>query len=88
MVTLDTIGLVVRDMGRSLAFYRLLGLPIPDGLDAEAHVELLTPGGPTLGFDAEETVRRLDPHWREPVGQRMNLQFACGSPAEVDATYA
>lgn len=87
-VRLDTIGVVVRDMGKSLAFYRLLSLPIPDGQDDEAHVELPNPGGLTLGFDTEEMVRRLDPGWREPSGQRMNLQFACESPAEVDVVYA
>ena len=27
----DMIGLTVKDMGRALAFYRLLGLEIPDG---------------------------------------------------------
>jgi catechol 2,3-dioxygenase-like lactoylglutathione lyase family enzyme len=87
MVCLDTIGLIVRDMGKSLAFYRLLGLPIPDGHDDADHVELPTPGGPTLGFDTEEMVRRLYPGWQEPSGQRINLQFACESPAEVDAVH-
>jgi hypothetical protein len=42
----------------------------------------------TLGFLTEETARYADPTFVEPVGQRMNLQFACESPAEVDAVHA
>ncbi len=30
---LDAIGIVVRDMDATLAFYRLLGLPVPDDAD-------------------------------------------------------
>ncbi len=85
---LDTIGLVVADMGRALAFYRTLGLPVPEGQTDEAHVELHTPGGPTLGFDTEAMVKHLDPNWPQPSGQRVGLQFRCETPADVDATYA
>lgn len=87
-IQLDTIGLVVRDMGRALDFYRLLGLSVPPGQADEAHVELRTPGGPTLGFDTEAMVQQLDPRWQAPSGERLGLQFKCDSPADVDATHA
>lgn len=87
-IQLDTIGLVVRNMGASLAFYRTLGLAIPDGQDAETNVEFTAPNGITLGFLTEETARRADPRFQEPLGQRMNLQFKCDSADEVDATHA
>lgn len=85
---LHTLGMVVKDMGRSLAFYRSLGLPIPDGVDDEQHVEFDNPDGYAIGFDTEDLVRRTDPNWRAPDGQRINLQFQMGSPAEVDSVFA
>jgi uncharacterized glyoxalase superfamily protein PhnB len=87
-IQLDTVGLVVKDMGKALAFYRVLGLAIPTGQDDEAHVEFTTSTGFTLGFDAEATVREVDPQWQTPNGgQRLSLQFKCDAPTDVDATY-
>jgi catechol 2,3-dioxygenase-like lactoylglutathione lyase family enzyme len=85
----DAIGLVVADMGKSLAFYRRLGLDIPPTADSEPHVEAALPGGVRLMFDTVDTVRSFDPEWTSPQGsQRMDLAFACDSPEEVDRTYA
>jgi catechol 2,3-dioxygenase-like lactoylglutathione lyase family enzyme len=84
---LDVIEIVVRDMAASLAFYRRLGLGIPDGADGEPHVEARA-GGLRVAWDTVEVIRSFDPEWQEPSGgHRMALAFACASPAEVDATY-
>jgi uncharacterized glyoxalase superfamily protein PhnB len=88
MPTPDMIGITVRDMSAALAFYRALGLAIPDGVDVEDHVEVTTPNGYRIAWDTVELARSLDPEWREPVGHRMGLAFKCADPAEVDATYA
>ncbi|MEU3726065.1 VOC family protein [Streptomyces sp. NPDC031705] len=86
---LDMIGLVVSDMAASLAFYRRLGLDVPADADDRPHVETALPGGLRVAWDTEETVRSFDPSWTRPTGgQRRELAFACGSPAEVDALYA
>jgi catechol 2,3-dioxygenase-like lactoylglutathione lyase family enzyme len=87
-VHLNTIGIVVHDMGASLAFYRTLGLPVPDGQEAEANVEVTLPNGITLGFLAEAMARQADDTFQTPVGQRLNLRFACADAAEVDAIHA
>jgi catechol 2,3-dioxygenase-like lactoylglutathione lyase family enzyme len=85
---LDMIGLVVQDMGRSLAFYRRLGLEVPDGADREPHVETTLPGGLRLAWDPVETVRSFDPDWTAPSGSpRVGLAFLFDSPAEVDQKY-
>jgi catechol 2,3-dioxygenase-like lactoylglutathione lyase family enzyme len=85
----DAIGLVVADMGKALAFYRRLGLEIPDTSDGEPHVEVALPGGVRLLFDTVDTIRSFDPEWSPPRGsQRIDLAFACDSPDDVDATYA
>ena len=86
--TLGVIGVVVEDMARSLAFYRRLGLEVPDGAEREPHVEVGLPGGLKLAFDTVETIRGFDPSWTPASGSpRMGLAFACDSPAEVDKLY-
>ena len=85
---LDVIEIVVRDMAASLAFYRRLGLEIPEGAEGEAHVEARA-GGLRVAWDTVETIRSFDPDWEEPSGgHRIALAFAHDAPAEVDATYA
>ncbi|GLW07125.1 glyoxalase [Microtetraspora sp. NBRC 13810] len=86
--TIDLIGIVVRDMARSLAFYRHLGLDLPASADALPHAETELPGGLRLAWDTEETVRSFDPGWERPTGgHRIALAFRLESAAEVDAAY-
>ncbi len=87
-IQLDMIGLTVRDMGAALRFYRRLGLAIPEGVDGEVHVDVITPNGYRIAWDTVALIKGLYPDWVEPVGYRMGLAFNCGSPAEVDATFA
>ena len=42
---LDLVGIVAREMGASLRFYRRLGLDIPEDAENEPHVETTTPSG-------------------------------------------
>jgi catechol 2,3-dioxygenase-like lactoylglutathione lyase family enzyme len=84
----DLIGLVVADMGRSLAFYRRLGFDLPPDADREPHVEASLPGGLRVAWDTIETIRSFDEGWTSPNGgHRMNLAFACDDPADVDTTF-
>ena len=85
---LHTVGVVVRDMPKALAFYRILGLDIPADEDLSQHVEYTSTIGYAIGFVAEATVRETDPKWQDGKGHRLNLQFSFDSPSEVDATYA
>ncbi len=82
------IGLVVNDMGRSLAFYRLLGLDIPAEADELPHVDVPLPDGGRLMFDTIETIHSFDPEWKPPNGShRVGLAFGCDSPSDVDAEF-
>jgi uncharacterized glyoxalase superfamily protein PhnB len=83
----DMVGIIVRDMAAALRFYRLLELNIPNGVEGEPHVEVITPNGYRIAWDNLEMIKSIDPDWIEPVGQRMSLAFKCDSPAEVDALY-
>lgn len=86
-IKLQTIGVIAGNMSKTLAFYRTLGLDIPEGLDEESNYEFETPSGIVLGFLAESTARQADPKFVTPVGQSMNLQFQADSPAAVDQVY-
>lgn len=86
---IDAVGLVVADMGRSLGFYRRLGIALPADADTEPHVEATLPGGWRLLWDTTETVRAFDSRWDPPTGgPGVSLAFACDTPHEVDAVYA
>ncbi|MGE0000735.1 MAG: VOC family protein [Fimbriimonadaceae bacterium] len=84
---LDAIGIVAKDLARSMKFYTLFGLEFPDG-DPDGHVEALGPGGLRVMLDSEETILGFDPDWKRPQGNSIGLAFLCNSPAEVDALYA
>ena len=83
----DMIGLVVRDMAQALRFYRLLNLQIAEDTEGEDYVEVTTPNGYRISWNALRMVKSIDPDYVEPIGQRMELAFKCDSPGEVDAAY-
>ncbi|MGI8755575.1 MAG: VOC family protein [Acidimicrobiales bacterium] len=85
----DLIGIVTSDLAASLAFYRRLGIDIPEDSDDEPHVEATLPGGLRIAWDPVATIQSFDPDWTSPTGgHRLGLAFACDDPADVDATYA
>ena len=86
MPLLNAIGIVVSDMARSIRFYRLLGLDVPETPD-EGHVHTFLPNGVRFMLDTEETVRSFRPEWRRETGNQLGLAFECESPAQVDEVY-
>jgi catechol 2,3-dioxygenase-like lactoylglutathione lyase family enzyme len=83
----DMIGIVVADVPRAIAFYRLLGLPFADPAEGEDFIEVKA-NGYRISLNAQKLVKELTPGWVEPRGQRHEIAFLCGSPKEVDETYA
>ena len=87
MPELNALGIVASDMARSIAFYRLLGLDLPE-TPGEGHIEAAQANGFRLMLDSEETIRSFQPDWTRQAGNQLGLAFECGSPAEVDELYA
>jgi catechol 2,3-dioxygenase-like lactoylglutathione lyase family enzyme len=89
---LDMIGLAVRDLAASLAFYRRLGLDIPEGAEnsEHGHVEASLPGGLRVAWDTHGVMESFDPGWKPASGgsSSITLAFLVDSPAEVDSLYA
>ncbi|WP_449282262.1 VOC family protein [Leucobacter sp.] len=85
----DFIGIVTRDLGASLAFYRALGVDVPPGQDDAPHAEATLPGGMTLAWDPVSTIRSFMPDFELPTGEnRIGFAFRAESPAGVDSAYA
>ncbi|HWL34527.1 MAG TPA: VOC family protein [Gaiellaceae bacterium] len=87
MPQLNAIGIVVSDMARSIGFYRLLGLNVPETPD-EGHVDTFLPNGVRFMLDTEEVVRSFRPDWAREPGNQLGLAFECAGSAEVDELYA
>jgi len=87
---MDMIGLAVRDLATSLAFYRRLGLDIAEGAENAPHVEAKLPGGLRIAWDTHEVMQSFDPGWKPASGgsSAISLAFLVDSPAEVDSLYA
>jgi uncharacterized glyoxalase superfamily protein PhnB len=82
------INLIVQEMPRALAFYRLLGLDIPAEMDEEYHARV-NAGPINLEFDTVTFAAGFDPNWTpaKERGGRSVLEFGTASREEVDRTY-
>ena len=85
MPELNAIGIVVSDSARSIAFYRLLGIALPE--EGEGHIEAALPNGARLMLDSEDVIRSFRPDWSRATGNQLALAFECASPADVDDVY-
>jgi predicted lactoylglutathione lyase len=85
---LDLVDLVVSDMEATVAFYRRLGLTIPD-TDAAFqahHRSAEVSGGVGLDFDSTEFARHWDKGWK--TGTSVVVGFKVASREQVDAIYS
>jgi uncharacterized glyoxalase superfamily protein PhnB len=82
---LNAIGIVASDLGRSIAFYRLLGVELPE--DGEGHIEAELPSGVRLMLDSEDVIRSFRPDWTREAGNQLALAFECSGSEEVDELY-
>jgi len=85
---LDAIGVVATDVAASINFYRRVGVPFPDDVVVEEHVECALGTGMRLMIDSEASVRGFDPGYEPVLGNRVAFAARLGSPAEVDELYA
>jgi catechol 2,3-dioxygenase-like lactoylglutathione lyase family enzyme len=86
MPQLNAIGIVASDMARSIRFYRLLGVDVPETPE-EGHVDTFLPNGVRFMLDTEDVMRSFRPEWTRETGNQLALAFECASPSEVDEVY-
>jgi len=91
----DQVNVVVRDMDATLAFYRKLGLAVPDGGyewppgSGAKHVDVKFPSGVRLEFDNIPMAKLWHAGWREHGhGSKTVLGVSLPSREAVDERYA
>jgi uncharacterized glyoxalase superfamily protein PhnB len=88
----DQVNLIVRDMPATLAFYRALGVSVPDDGDewppgtGAMHVDVRFPDGPRLEFDNEPMADIWHP--ARTASTRVVLGMSFASREAVDERYA
>ena len=94
-LVLDQLDLVVRDIDAAVAFYRCLGLAIPEEAiwrtrTGAHHVDLHLSNGFTLHLDSVVLAREYDAGWPEVLaaGPKGVVGFHVSSRQEVDERYA
>lgn len=89
---LNQLNIVASDFDKALAFYRRLGVPVPNGStspDGIRHAEVTLANGLVLEFDNLALARVYNAAWRTPEGSsRALLGFSLPTREAVDATYA
>jgi len=88
---LSQLNVVARDFNATLAFYRRLGLEVPDGSSSPEgvrHTEVTLENGFVLEFDNEALAGLYSAVWRKPGGSsRALLGFSVSTREEVDRLY-
>ncbi len=89
---LNGLNLVAKDMGATLAFYRLLGIEIPQesvwGSGGGHHVEVQSTGGIDFDLDSEDLAKAYNAGWRRPDGAgRTLIGFRMSSRQAVNDTF-
>jgi catechol 2,3-dioxygenase-like lactoylglutathione lyase family enzyme len=86
-VAFDQVNLVVRDIDRTVAFYRLLGVEIEAPAGTE-HVNVRFENGLGLEFDVVPFAAMWDSASSGATGGTAVIGFSCDSRLEVDELYA
>ena len=91
---LNQLDIVSRDVDAAVAFYRCLGLDIPDHTiwrtaSGAHHVDLLLPNGFHLHVDSVALAKKFDAGWPEGSGDgaKAVIGFAVASREDVDKRY-
>jgi catechol 2,3-dioxygenase-like lactoylglutathione lyase family enzyme len=89
--SLNQINIVARDFEASVAFYRRLGLEIPDRPDAGLsirHAEVKLQNGFSLAFDNDKLAGTYNAAWRRSEGSaRAVIGFSVSTREDVDRMY-
>ncbi|MEX2159441.1 MAG: VOC family protein [Dehalococcoidia bacterium] len=92
--SLTAVSLTVSDMSASLAFYRGLGLEVPEAsvwpsTDAGHHVAVTLANGFVLELDIVAMTKSFDPGWTQPSGPSAAVfVYSLPTRAAVDDLYA
>ena len=85
-MSLDAIGIVSKDIEKSIQFYEIFGVKLkPEG--GTEHYEGVTPSGVRIMVDSVELMKKINPDWQDSGGTGMILCFKQDTPEKVDEVY-
>lgn len=79
---LDMIGIITKDMEKSIEFYALLGF-IANGATTEEYVELAHEGI-RISLNTSKMIAGIYGYEPQTIGDKIELAFLCDSVADVD----
>ncbi|GEK38225.1 MULTISPECIES: VOC family protein [Enterococcus] len=82
---LDMIGIITKDMEKSIEFYALLGF-IANGATTEEYVELAHEGI-RISLNTSKMIAGIYGYEPQTIGDKIELAFLCDSVADVDEMY-
>jgi uncharacterized glyoxalase superfamily protein PhnB len=87
-VKLNAIAIVCIDIEQSLAFYRMLGVDLPEFSPDEGHYEATIADGFRLMLDSHDVMSQFVDAFEPPtVNEVVGLAVECESRADVDAVW-
>lgn len=87
IMALDAIGIVSKDIQKSIQFYGALGLELKEAGSPD-HYEATTESGVRIMVDTVELAKKINPNWKPSTGSsRMTLCFKQRSCSVVDDLY-
>ncbi len=86
-MSLDAIGIVSKDISKSVEFYAILGIELKEAGGTE-HYEGTTDSGVRLMVDTVNLMKQVDPDWVQPTGDGIVLCFLQESASVVNDVYA
>lgn len=85
-MSLDAVGIISKDIQKSIKFYNILGVVLEKVGDD--HFEGATPSGVRIMLDSVDLVKKINPSWEEPTGSGIVLCFKQKSPEKVDELFS
>jgi len=85
-MNLDALGIVSKDIEKSIKFYEILGVNLKE-TGGPDHYEGTTSSGVRIMLDSIALTKKLNPNWREPIGCGVVLCFKQDSPENVDSAF-
>jgi uncharacterized glyoxalase superfamily protein PhnB len=87
-LSFSSVVIIVNNLTETLAFYRLLGLPVSEGVENEPYVDVIDKNNFHITFVPLTTVQESTPDWKDRgTGNRMSLHYKCATVAKLNSTY-
>jgi len=83
---LAAIGIVTKDMERSIAFYSLLGISFKGHGEGADHFEGES-NGMRVMLDTFELAKKINPDYEMPIASKLSLCFDLKDPKRVDEMF-